>query len=99
MGAELTLAPEVERDLNDAYDWYEQRRVGLGEEFLSCVDACLQHICRSPELNPKVLAEYRRAMVRRFPYVVFYEYSPETVTVYGVFHTSRDPDKWRKRLP
>lgn len=39
MGAELTLAPEVERDLDDAYDWYEQRRVGLGEEFLSCVDA------------------------------------------------------------
>ena len=34
-----------------------------------------------------------------FPYVIFYEYSGGTVTVYGVFHTSRNPDKWRERLP
>jgi hypothetical protein len=29
----------------------------------------------------------------------FYEYVEGTVTVYGVFHTARDPDKWRQRLP
>ncbi len=29
---------------------------------------------------------------------VFYEYENETVTVYCVFHTSRNPDKWRERL-
>ena len=40
---------------------------------------------------------YRRGLVRRFPYAVFYEYT--TVTVYGIFHTSRNPDKWRQRLP
>jgi plasmid stabilization system protein ParE len=42
---------------------------------------------------------YRRALVRRFPYAVFYEYAEETVTVYCVFHTSQDPEKWRQRLP
>ena len=41
---------------------------------------------------------YRRALVRRFPYAVFYEYVKGTVVIYGVFHTSRDPDKWRLRL-
>jgi hypothetical protein len=34
-----------------------------------------------------------------FPYAVFYEYAEQTVTVYSVFHTSRDPEKWRERLP
>jgi toxin ParE1/3/4 len=34
---------------------------------------------------------YRRGLVRRFPYVIFYEYAEDTVTVYGVFHTSVDP--------
>jgi len=34
-----------------------------------------------------------------FPYAIFYEDTDETVTVYSIFHTSRDPDKWRKRLP
>ena len=42
---------------------------------------------------------YRRALVRRFPYAIFYEYGDEVVTVYCVFHTSRDPEKWRQRLP
>lgn len=78
--------------------WYESRRSGLGEEFLGCVDVCIQQIGRMPEMHAKVHEEYRRALVRRFPYAVFYEYDGATVTVYCVFHTSRDPEKWRERL-
>ena len=51
MAAELILAPEAEQDLADAYEWYENRRPGLGEEFLSCVDACIAVILRSPETH------------------------------------------------
>jgi hypothetical protein len=39
MAAKLVFAPETERDLAEAYAWYEHHRVGLGEEFLACVDA------------------------------------------------------------
>lgn len=52
MTADLIVAPEAEQDIGEAYAWYEDRRPGLGEEFLNCV-----------------------------------------------FHTSRDPHKWRQRLP
>ena len=41
MAAELILAPEVEDDLDKAYAWYEEQRIGLGDEFLTCVDAWL----------------------------------------------------------
>jgi len=98
MAAELAVAPEAEQDIGEAYGWYEDRRPGLGEEFLSCVDACIQTLCRMPELHARVHQEYRRALVRRFPYAVFYEYVGGTVTVYCVLHTSRDPEKWRRRL-
>jgi len=99
MAAELVIAPEAEQDIAEAYGWHEDRRPGLGEEFLSCVDACVQAICRMPELHAQVHEDYRRALLRRFPYAVFYEYAAGTVTVYCVFHNSRDPTKWRKRLP
>jgi plasmid stabilization system protein ParE len=99
MAAELTLAPEAEQDVAEAYAWYESRRPGLGEEFLSCVDACIEAIRRTPDLYPVVHVNYRRGLVRRFPYVIFYEFTERTVTIYCVFHTSRDPDKWRQRLP
>lgn len=99
MAAKLIFAPEVEFDIQEAFDWYEKRRTGLGEEFLSCLDACYQRICRSPVLHAKIYENYRRAMLRRFPYLVFYEHEQNTVTVYCVFHTARDPSKWRERLP
>lgn len=99
MEVELLFAPEVEQDLNEAYAWYEARRTGLGEEFLSCLEACIQRICRSPELHVKVHEDYRRALVRRFPYAIFYEHVKRTVTVYCIMHTARDPAKWRDRLP
>ncbi len=49
MDANLVFAPEAELDIREAYGWYEERRPGLGEEFLSCVDACIQQVCRMPE--------------------------------------------------
>ena len=99
MAAELVIAPEVEQDVTEAYAWYESRRPGLGEEFLSSVDACVEAICRTPEMHSAVHEKYRRGLVRRFPYAVFYEYAEGAVTIYCVFHTSRDPNKWRQRLP
>jgi hypothetical protein len=46
MPVELVIAPEAELDIAEAYVWYEGRRAGLGEEFLSSVDACLESIRR-----------------------------------------------------
>jgi plasmid stabilization system protein ParE len=99
MAADLVFAPEALQDMDAAYQWYESQRVGLGEEFLGCVDACVQAICRQPEMHESVHEGYRRALMRRFPYAIFYECTPGTVTVYCVFHTSRNPEKWRRRLP
>jgi plasmid stabilization system protein ParE len=45
-----------------------------------------------------VYKDYRRAIVHRFPYVVFYEFNVDTIVVYSVFHTAQDPQKWRRRL-
>ena len=99
MPVELVIAPEAELDIAEAYLWYEARRAGLGEEFLSSVEACLEGIRRRPEMYPFVHEGCRRSLIRRFPYAVFYEMSAATVTIYAAFHTSRNPDKWRQRLP
>lgn len=99
MTARLIVAPEAALDIAEGYDWYEDRRAGLGEDFLTSVDACMENICRYPAIYPLVHESYRRALIRRFPYAIFFEDAEETVTVYAVFHTSRDPAKWRQRLP
>jgi len=99
MAVKLVVAPEAELDIAEAYVWYEARRPGLGEEFLSLVDAGMERIRRQPLIYPIVHEAYRRALIRRFPYAIFFECAETTVTVYSVFHTARDPEKWRRRLP
>ncbi len=60
MTVNLIIAPEVEQDIAEAYAWYEIQRTGLGEEFLSCVDALIQAIVRMPNINAIVFHAYRR---------------------------------------
>ena len=80
---------------------YATTKMTVKREFLRRVGDCLHSIRQIPKGRPLVHADYRRAVVQRFPYVIFYEYSngDDTVTVYSVFHTSQDPKKWRDRLP
>jgi plasmid stabilization system protein ParE len=51
-----------------------------------------------PESYPIVYEGFRRALVRRFPYAIFYESEDQAITVFGAFHTSRNPAKWQRRL-
>ena len=94
----VVILPEAVDDLVEARAWYEDRSVGLGERFLGRVNDCIERIQKNPELFERVYKDYRRAMVHRFPYVVFYEFSVDTIIVYSVFHSAQDPRKWRKRL-
>lgn len=100
MAARLIMAEEAELDVADAYTFYERQRVGLGEDFLARVDACIQSILRAPTVRAFFLNDYRRALVRKFPYAVYYTYedADDRVIVYCIFHTSRDPKKLRERL-
>ncbi len=95
---DIIILPAAEQDVTQAYIWYEEQEPGLGEEFLRCVDACLQLIQRNPAMYPIVHESYQRAVIRRFPYVIFYEHSSITIIIYAVFHCSQDPKKWRSRL-
>src|SRR5688572_24835965 len=103
MAARVELLPQARIDLAEAYAWYEQRGAGLGERFLSNLDHCLSSIAAQPDLREVAhksrIRVYRRGLVGRFPYAVFYAFDREVVTVFAVLHTSRDPRKWRRRLP
>ena len=71
---------EAERDIDEAYRWYVERGHGLGEEFLRALDAALQSIRRHPQAYPTVFEDIRRALLRKFPYGVFYIEEPDNRT-------------------
>jgi plasmid stabilization system protein ParE len=52
---------------------------------------------RDPEAYQLVDSTMRRALLRRFPYAIFFEVGATEIVVYGVFHGARDPQSWRRR--
>ncbi len=97
MNREVVFSPDSEAEVRDAYIWYENRRPGLGADFILCIEEVLDRIRRSPEQYPVVHRGVRRALIRRFPYGIFYLLEEETIVVMAVFHGSRDPKDWRSR--
>ena len=93
----LIITPEAEEDLAEAKAWYDRKREGLGEEFVLCVEAALDHIRRVPAAATQVYPGVRRVVVRRFPYGVFYRVDPDQIAVLAVYHSKRDPRGWQAR--
>ena len=72
MKYKLVIIPEAEEDLSDAFEWYENKRKGLGHDFLLQMDAGLRLIERNPRLFAKQYKGVRSYLIKRFPYKVFY---------------------------
>ena len=97
MDAEISIREEARNDLAEAFDWYEEQRLGLGYEFLISVEEALTQLRRFPQSAPYVLQNVRRASLRRFPYGVFYMLEDDAVVVLAVMHAKRDPKRWKER--
>lgn len=94
----LVFRPKVRDELNEAYDWYESQQPGLGDEFLDCVDDIIKRICLMPESYAIVYRDIRRAVVKRFPYAVYYRIVSSRVIVTAIFHGRRNPKAWQSRI-
>ncbi len=93
----VRLLPEARVEFDEATDWYEQRRSGLGAIFLARVREVFDRVAADPDRHPVVYLNVRRALVPRFPYVVLFREETGEVIVISVFHTSRDPSIWQSR--
>jgi toxin ParE1/3/4 len=94
----LVVRSAAEAEATDAALWYEARAVGLGADFLRAVDVALTEIQRMPERFPLVHRGCRRALLRRFPYAIYYVPSAEAIHVIACTHAGRHPRSWRERV-
>lgn len=94
----LLYLPEVEEDAVAGYLWYQGKSPGLGEEFLRMFYACSSELLRNPMLYPKVYNEFKRRLLRRFPYAIYYVVEDDRIVVFGLFHCARDPRTIKTKL-
>jgi toxin ParE1/3/4 len=97
MVRQITFQPEAIDEANAAFNWYEDRQSGLGIEFYRELTRCLEFIAQNPLLARAVYRGLRKRKLERFPYLVVYKMTPNSISVVSVFHGNRDPAVWKKR--
>jgi len=96
-GFRLISEPAVDRDVEAAYDWYEKEQSGLGLEFLHELRKTYDRISQGPLKYQALRGGIRRALLRRFPYAVYFDPQGDSVVILAVLHASRDPAEWQRR--
>jgi plasmid stabilization system protein ParE len=97
MSLPLEFHPAVRDEIDDAHDWYEQQRSGLGREFLDEVEQVLADIIANPARHGFAEKDIRAGLLNRFPYTVYYRVLADRIRALAVYHASRDPSGWQSR--
>ena len=95
----LIVFPQAQEDIEYAAFWYELHKNGLGSDFILALDAELNQLSRNPLLNSKIHKDFRRAIINRFPYSVFYIVINKQILVLAILHQSRNPKVLKKIKP
>ncbi len=100
-GYTIQFTDEAKQDINLAFVWYEEKRKGLGLDFLLFLRAVSNAIQSNPLQFQAISLDknhIRRAVLRKFNYLVFYTIKDQHVFVIGVLSSKQDPATWKKRV-
>jgi plasmid stabilization system protein ParE len=92
----VVFRPEAEAEALQSQTWYEQRRSGLGAEFGEAMSDAVSRIVEQPTAYQAVRGSIRRAVLRRFPYAIYFRVDRDTIVILAV-HGRQHPGRWQVR--
>lgn len=92
----LDVSSEAEVEVFEAALRYEREQEGLGVRFEADLNRVFARLSENPSQFPVIEAEARRALLRRFPYGVFFTINDDAVLVLAVLHLHRHPESWKR---
>ena len=95
--AKILFTQAARADLVDAVRWYDAHAPHVVPQFREALRAALARISENPKQFPPAVKSTRRALLRRFPYILVFREMDDAVYIVAVFHTSRDPLIWQRR--
>lgn len=94
---QLSYRPEVECDVIDAITWYDDKRLGLGDEFLIEYLAGIQRIRDNPLLFSVAANGLRPCRLKRFSYILHFDVEGNDILVVALMGGGRDDSRFIHR--
>lgn len=88
----------AEDELEQAISYYESKTKGLGGDFASELYSLTKRIMLFPQAFFQVERNIRKAILNRFPYVVYYELFNDKIVILTISHHKQHPNRYKKRL-
>jgi hypothetical protein len=98
MAYNLLIKPIVFFDVEEAYNYYNEKSPGLGSRFYNQFLSAIKRIENNPFSYLIIKEPVRRCKIKMFPYKVFYTITGESIFVIGVSHAKRSNAFIKKRL-
>jgi len=90
--------PSVQAELEEVRDHYNSRTDGLGDEFVNEVEAMVLRIAANPGRWMVIERDLRRALLKRFPYIIYFrQVTSDRIRITVVKHQRRHPRLGRQR--
>jgi toxin ParE1/3/4 len=93
----VEFTPIAREDIRAITQWYRNELEGLEGRFLNNLEAAISLLQGNPKLYPVSFGSIRSALMRRFPYRIYYFLEADVIFVLGVIHTKRSPKLIRRR--
>lgn len=94
----IDFLPEADQEMLEAARYYQSLSSGLGDDYLAEVEHAVQSIALSPRTWPVLEGDFRRRLVKRFPFGVIYRIEPDIIVIIAVAHLRKKPGYWKKRI-
>ena len=85
-------------DIAEGYLFYEKQSQGLGEYFEASIFADIRSLVICAGSHEVHFEIYYRKIVSRFPYAIYYTIDADTVRVFAIADTRRDPLRIKRRF-
>lgn len=93
MPLKAELSRHCQADLQQAFDFYEQRKPGLGTEFLANFESFISEIPGHPELGKRSHGNLRKFVLTRFPFIVYYSVTDDYVRIIACLYGGQKPQE------
>ena len=97
MNYRIVPSPDAEADFTLASWWYQQIDPNLASRFMVESRAKLSRIAQFPYQFPLVNGAVHRALLKRFPYGIYYSLKSQEAKIIAILHQRRSDDVWKQR--
>jgi mRNA-degrading endonuclease RelE of RelBE toxin-antitoxin system len=97
MNYKIVIEPRAFIDIQDAVDYYDSKKIGLGEYFYQTLEEHFEILLKNPYFQVRY-KDYHGLPIKKFPYIIFYfiDDKRKIVFIISVFNTSLNPEKYPK---